>query len=61
MEYIKALHQAGISGELHLFETGQHGLARADNFASKSEIEINKDVAQWVSLATTWIKKQITK
>lgn len=61
MEYIKALHQAGINGELHLFESGQHGLARADRFAAKSENDVNEVVAQWVTLATRWIEKQIAE
>lgn len=61
LDYIRLLHQAGVSGELHIFEEGQHGLGRADAVSAKTSNDINPSVAQWVPLALTWIANQIIK
>lgn len=61
LEYIKQLHRSGVSGELHIFENGQHGLGRADEISAKTENDINTSVAQWLPLALKWLHAQIAK
>lgn len=46
LDYIRLLHQAGISGELHIFEFVQHGLGRADAVSAKVSQDINPLIAQ---------------
>jgi len=54
-----ALADHGVPFELHIFEKGPHGLALADLASAGSETEINADVAKWVPLAGTWLKKHV--
>ncbi|MDO4814935.1 MAG: alpha/beta hydrolase [Gemella sp.] len=59
LDYIKELHKSGVNGELHLFDSGHHGLARADKFAAKSDTDVNDSVAQWLPLSIKWMEKHI--
>ena len=45
LDYIRLLHQAGISGELHIFEFVQHGLGWADAVSAKASQNINTLIA----------------
>ena len=55
-----ALAQAGVPFEVHIFETGPHGLSLADQSSASSQFELNVDVAQWVGLAEAWLKKRFS-
>ena len=45
LDYIRLLHQAGISGELQIFEFVQHGLGWADAVSAKASQNINPLIA----------------
>lgn len=43
--------------ELHIFESGPHGLALCDETTANEEIHINSHCATWFNLAISWLKK----
>jgi len=53
-----ALEAAGVPCETHIFENGDHGLSLADQSVAEAQEQIWPDVAVWVSLAETWLKKR---
>ena len=53
-----ALEEAGVPCETHIFENGQHGLSTADQDSAQAQEQIRPDVAVWMDLAGTWIKKR---
>jgi acetyl esterase/lipase len=53
-----ALEEAGVPCETHIFENGQHGLSTADQDSAQAKEQIRPDVAVWMDLAGTWIKKR---
>jgi acetyl esterase/lipase len=55
-----ALAQAGVPFEVHIFETGPHGLSLANQSTASSQFELDMDVAQWVGLAEDWLKKRFS-
>lgn len=56
--FLQALHQKGISAELHIYPKGGHGLALADeNTATAYWSEIIPGCQSWVTLARTWLRE----
>ena len=53
-----ALETAGVPCETHIFENGQHGLSTADQASAQAKEQIWPDVAVWMNLAETWLKKR---
>lgn len=53
-----ALEEAGIPCETHIFENGRHGLSLADQSTASAKEQIRPDVAEWISLAQTWLQKR---
>ena len=53
-----AMETAGIPCETHVFENGQHGLSTADQASAQAMEQIWPDVAVWMNLAETWLKKR---
>ncbi len=45
-----------IPFELHIFNSGPHGLSLCDETTASSEIEINPHCGAWVGLAVDWMK-----
>ena len=54
----KALADHNVPFELHVFETGMHGLALADQTTSAAWSQTNSDVAKWAELAGAWLQKR---
>lgn len=52
-----ALAKAGVPYELHIFESGDHGLALADQATAGNPEQLNSDVANWVPLAQRWLTR----
>ena len=52
------LEAHGVPCETHVFENGPHGLSLADQASSQAKEQIWPDVAVWMSLAETWLKKR---
>ena len=53
-----ALAHAGVPFEVHVFESGPHGLSLADQSTAGSLFEINTDAQKWINLAESWLKKR---
>lgn len=56
--YAKALSDAKVPYELHIFERGDHGLTVADKSAASAKSFLNADVAKWVDLCAAWLDKR---
>ena len=54
----RALADAQVPFEVHIFEQGQHGLSLADQASSSALSECKPDAAQWAELAGKWLKKR---
>ena len=54
----KALADQGIPFELHIFESGPHGLSVATQASAGALSEINRDAANWVELCGNWLMKR---
>ena len=53
-----AMETADVPCETHIFENGQHGLSTADQASAQAMEQIWPDVAVWMNLAETWLKKR---
>ncbi len=56
-EYVQILGENNIPYELHVFQSGDHGLSLANQLSATKPKNINMAVHQWVNLALTWLKK----
>jgi acetyl esterase/lipase len=54
-----ALARAGVPYEMHLFESGMHGLSLADRSTGGNMMMIDSDAAQWIGLAERWLEKRM--
>lgn len=57
LRFAAALARQKVPYELHIFETGIHGLALADVVTEQSGQFINPDVQIWVDLALKWLNR----
>lgn len=55
----ETLSRHHVPFELHTFENGPHGLSAADESSAIAKSFVRPDVAQWLSLADTWLKKRM--
>lgn len=56
--FAKSLSSSKVSFELHIFPEGPHGLATAEDITANGVPEyINPVCAQWVNLATQWLRR----
>ncbi len=53
-----ALARARVPFEVHIFESGPHGLSLADQSSAGSLFELDADAAQWIGLAEAWLGKR---
>jgi acetyl esterase/lipase len=53
-----ALAQAGVPFEVHIFESGEHGLSLADQSTASSLMQIDVNAAKWMGLAKAWLEKR---
>jgi acetyl esterase/lipase len=53
-----ALARNNIPYELHIFETGSHGLSLAQQASAGFKNQLNSDVAKWIDLADSWLQKR---
>lgn len=55
-----ALARAGVPFEVHIFESGPHGLSLADQASASSLWELDANAAEWIRLAETWLRKRFS-
>ena len=56
--FARALADASVPFELHIFEEGPHGLGTAEQDSAAALSQLNEDAAKWVGLAGAWLKKR---
>lgn len=54
----RALADAKIPFELHVFENGPHGLALATQATAQAKAQVMPDVAKWTEMVDTWLEKR---
>ncbi len=59
--FASALSKYKVPYELHIFETGLHGLSLCDETTAANEKHINHECKQWFDLAVNWLKKNNIK
>jgi acetyl esterase/lipase len=59
LRFSEKLHDLGIPFELHIFETGVHGLSLANEQSSNDPLFINHDVAIWTDLAMKFLNRHL--
>lgn len=55
-EFVKKLQEYHVPVEYHLYTSGIHGLALANEIAAKREEDINETIQTWVPLAQAWMR-----
>lgn len=53
-----ALADQGIAFELHIYESGDHGLSLANQASAIAKSQTDPDAAGWVALAEAWLQKR---
>jgi len=53
-----AFARANVPFEVHIFESGAHGLSLADQSSAHSSINIDRDAARWADLVQRWLHKR---
>ena len=59
LAYARKLSEFNVPCELHVYETGHHGLSLANETTAQYENEINKNVSTWFNLAVNWLDKRM--
>lgn len=59
LNFASELSKKQIPYELHIFESGVHGLSLCNEITANKESHINPDVEVWFDILLTWIKKHI--
>ena len=57
LQFASALQQHHVRFELHLFETGRHGLATCEEITANSPDEIVPDNQSWVDLSLRFLRR----
>jgi acetyl esterase/lipase len=61
LRFATALAEHRVSYELHIFESGVHGLSLADETTDVDGRMINPHTQIWIDLALEWLKRQTQK
>lgn len=54
LDYVKALKENDVPGEVHIFDHGPHGLGLAD---TRTTLQGDDHVAHWFSLCLEWMRR----
>jgi acetyl esterase/lipase len=57
LNFATELSKKSVPFELHIFESGDHGLALCDKVTAKYDSQINPQAKGWFDMALTWLKK----
>lgn len=55
-----ALADEKVPFEMHIFESGAHGLSLATQATAESRSQLNTDAAKWIGLAEGWLNKRFS-
>lgn len=56
----RSLADAGVPFELHIFESGMHGLGVATEGGAGNLWDVNAEAAKWVPMCHKWLQKRFT-
>lgn len=56
INFASELSKKQIPYELHIFESGVHGLSLCNEITANKESHINPDVEVWFDILLTWLK-----
>lgn len=59
LSYAQALTKHHVKYELHVFESGVHGLSLCDHTTAGDPNQLNPDCSIWFELAEKWLQKRI--
>ncbi len=59
LQFAIALRKAKVPFEMHVYETGGHGLALCDDTTAQGEEHLKPDNANWMQMAVRWIKRRV--
>ena len=55
---LRALKEAGVAAELHVFPEGEHGLSLASEVVRRADgTGVQEACISWIGLADLWLKK----
>lgn len=54
-----ALAEAKVPFEIHIFESGMHGLSTATEASAGNKWEINAEASKWVPMCHKWLSKRL--
>lgn len=57
--FFTSMRRCGVSGELHIYPDGVHGLSLCNELTSSPQAQaqlVRPDVANWLGMATRWLK-----
>ncbi|MCD7868027.1 MAG: alpha/beta hydrolase [Clostridiales bacterium] len=60
IRYAHALANHNVPFELHIFEEGLHGMSLANQVTATEASQDKQDVAGWVGMCDTWLKKRFS-
>ncbi len=61
LRFAMALAEHGVPYELHIFESGRHGLSLADETTDVEQQMINRESQVWIELALVWLRRRREK
>lgn len=56
----KALADAAVPFEIHIFEEGMHGLSTASQASAGNLWEVNREAAEWLPMCREWLHKRFS-
>jgi acetyl esterase/lipase len=59
LQFAIALRKAKVSFEMHIFESGCHGLSLCDDTTAQGEEHLKPDNANWMQMAVRWIIRRV--
>lgn len=60
LNYALNLSNNKVPFELHIFQSGPHGLALCDETTAANPKQIDQHIAKWIDLAEIWLKKSFS-
>lgn len=58
LDFAAALNKAGVPAEVHIFQTGAHGMSLGDFRTYFCPPNLDAEASEWISLSCSWLWKQ---
>ncbi len=57
LDFAAALNKAGVPAEVHIFQTGAHGMALGDFRTYFCPPNLDAEASEWITLSCNWLRK----